>query len=107
MPMDFGSYPGDTAALAIVTGATGALVGALRVAGCVRNAKGIYTVTLAQGCDPTQCVPVPSSRIGSAGRIFDVLPTSDTTIQVTVANTGGDLTDTDFQLAVFRTASAS
>lgn len=105
MSMDFGSYPGDTAALAIVTGATGALVGALRVVSSVRNAKGSYTITLAQGVDPTQCVAHVTSRIGSATRLVDAVPTNDTQILVTIANTGGDLTDTDFQLAVFRTAS--
>ena len=86
-----------------VTGATGATLDNVNVAGAVRNGPGDYTITLGSEIDPTtrSCLITPRG----AGFV-ELAPGGDTdaTLQILTKNPAGAAADVDFEVSIFRTA---
>jgi hypothetical protein len=97
------NYPSSLAALGAVTGADGtAICGA--GAASARTAAGIFTLTLDQGCDASQCCIQCMPRGVGTPVVFEVVHTSDTvkTVNVFDSATGAVATDHDFDYVVHK-----
>lgn len=100
MPAQFGTVLENAIAAGSVTGATGAAVVA-RGAATARTGAGIYTITLDQACDSTECVLFFTSRTAAVVD-FSYAHTSDTVKTLTTQTEAGVDTDADFDFIVVR-----
>lgn len=94
------NYPSIIAAAGSVTGGTGVAVWS---AGCAtaRTGKGIYTLTLDQGCDATQCAVLATVR-GATLATLEVVQTSDTVKTLTARDIAAAVQDTDFDFVILK-----
>jgi len=97
------NYPSSLAALGAVTGATGVAISGAGAASS-RTAAGIYTLTLDQGCDASECCVQVTGRgaAPAAGRSWTVTHTSDTVKTVLCTNEAGVAADQDFDYVVHK-----
>lgn len=94
------NYPSLTAAAGAVTGATGVAIWTAGAA-TARSSKGVYTLTLDQACDATQCAVLTSVR-GATLATLETVHTSDTVKTVTARDIAGAVQDTDFDFHVIK-----
>ena len=85
-----------------VTGATGAILSGSGFASA-RTAKGIYTLTLDQPIDSTQCSCQVGTRGGALGETAQLAHTSDTVKTVTTGDAADAAADLDFDFTILRT----
>lgn len=85
-----------------VTGATGAAVFTAGGVATARTAKGVYTLTLDQQLDATQCVCFGTTR-GAAGAAAEVAiaQTSDGVKTLSIIDNAGAAQDFDFDFIIF------
>lgn len=83
-----------------VNGTTGALVSGAGFTPA-RTAKGVYTLTLDQAVDATECSVLVTER-GAVGNIFSVAQTSDTVKTVNAFDNAGVAIDSDFDFVLLR-----
>ena len=94
------NYPSIINALGAVTGATGtAIWGAGAVS--ARGAKGVYTLTLDEGCDAAACACLVTVR-GATEGYATVEQTSDTVKTVNTFDNAGAAEDVDFDYLILR-----
>ena len=86
-----------------VTGATGAILSGSGFASA-RTGKGIYTLTLDEPVDSTECSIKVSVRGGALGTTAQVAHTSDTVKTVTTGSAANAAADLDFDFCILRAA---
>ncbi len=73
-------------------------------AASAKSATGVYTLTLDQGCDATQCAVLITKRDAGTKIVFNVVQTSDTvkTVNAFSAVDGTTATDSAFDYMVLK-----